>query len=509
MCYAGWPRRPGRRRRRGGTGRQRGGLAELISAPLGCGATLLQRHFGRAGGGRSRRGPTVGRRRCRHGDGLVPGRGLTARAWVSIADGEPAAANATPMMRWPATQQRGLVHSRTSSSASPDWLPAPAIISKPDVVRCGRDIPAAQRCSALQHLDTSYQACVVALRDALGDDDSGAAGPRVRRCPPRTSSPTPNAVAANASGRPMAGRRSLRPSARSSHCSAKDSPTKTSRRGSSSHHVRFRPTSPTSTPNSASPPAYASRRKQPATGLRMVVNRGMHLIEPIRVISWASVSAAVLRFAFHLPHRGCGQPSCRPCKSAAGALAFTYGPTPVVLEGPGSLFRSVVRTRAGRAPDGDVGGADGAGPHRQLGADPVCTAAGSAAQFRHRSLHSGAERRGTRGTDGSCGDDARRSSAQALSGLNLAPRTPRRGVCPNGHCRRRCCHSWCYRGPPRRARTSRRFREVDYRVEEDQSLRDRIVGHRGAVGRCDEHADDGTGDHATCEFVGGFVQPGR
>ena len=49
-------------------------------------------------------------------------------------------------------------------------------------------------------------------------------------------------------------------------------------------------------------------QKQPATGLRMVVNRGMHLIEPIRVIS-ASVSAAVLRFAFHLPHRGCTEPA--------------------------------------------------------------------------------------------------------------------------------------------------------------------------------------------------------
>src|SRR5271168_3498476 len=47
--------------------------------------------------------------------------------------------------------------------------------------------------------------------------------------------------------------------------SAKGSAIKTSPQGFSSHRAPCKPISPTSTPNSASPPAYSSSKKPPAT----------------------------------------------------------------------------------------------------------------------------------------------------------------------------------------------------------------------------------------------------
>ena len=66
--------------------------------------------------------------------------------------------------------------------------------------------------------------------------------------------------------RPTSGWASLtRQSVTSCDSSAKGCPTRTSPHGFSSHHRPCKPTSPTSTPNSASPAAYSSFKKQRAT----------------------------------------------------------------------------------------------------------------------------------------------------------------------------------------------------------------------------------------------------
>src|SRR6476659_5427269 len=90
-------------------------------------------------------------------------------------------------------------------------------------------------------------------------------GPKARPYPPRKPSSPLSAGTANANGQPTAGHRSPRPSATWCDWSPKGSRTTTSPQGFSSHRAPCKPTSPTSTPNSASPPAYNSRKKQRAT----------------------------------------------------------------------------------------------------------------------------------------------------------------------------------------------------------------------------------------------------
>ena len=54
--------------------------------------------------------------------------------------------------------------------------------------------------------DAAYEASVVALRYAMGDNDFESAWAEGPRCPPRRRSPTPCAAAASGSGRRTAGR---------------------------------------------------------------------------------------------------------------------------------------------------------------------------------------------------------------------------------------------------------------------------------------------------------------
>ena len=114
--------------------------------------------------------------------------------------------------------------------------------------------------------DVGYEASVAALRDAMGKKDFDSAW--VEGAALSTEEAIAYAQrgrAANANDPPAAGPRSPRPSVTSYDWSAKDSPTTTSLHGYSSHRVPCQPTSPTSTPNLASPRAYSSPKKQPAT----------------------------------------------------------------------------------------------------------------------------------------------------------------------------------------------------------------------------------------------------
>jgi hypothetical protein len=77
--------------------------------------------------------------------------------------------------------------------------------------------------------------------------------------------PVPSAAAANANDPLVGGRRSPPPSATWCGWSARDSAIRTSPHGFSSPRAPCKPTSPTSTPNSGSAPAYSSPKKQPAT----------------------------------------------------------------------------------------------------------------------------------------------------------------------------------------------------------------------------------------------------
>jgi hypothetical protein len=113
--------------------------------------------------------------------------------------------------------------------------------------------------------DAGYEASVAAVRMPWARRTSTQPGPRAQPCPPRRRSPTHNAVLANANGQPTAGHRSPRPSATWCDWSPKDSRTTTSPQGFSSHRAPCKLTSPMSTTNSASPPAYNSRKKQRAT----------------------------------------------------------------------------------------------------------------------------------------------------------------------------------------------------------------------------------------------------
>jgi hypothetical protein len=59
-----------------------------------------------------------------------------------------------------------------------------------------------------QIYQADYEASVTALRDAMGDKEFDAAGPRAPRCPPRRRSLTRSVAAANANAPPGAGPRS-------------------------------------------------------------------------------------------------------------------------------------------------------------------------------------------------------------------------------------------------------------------------------------------------------------
>ena len=96
--------------------------------------------------------------------------------------------------------------------------------------------------------------------------------PRAPNCPPRRRSPTYNAVAANANAR-HSGWVSLTPTERDVvRLVSKGLATKTSPPGFSSHRALCKPTSPTSTPNSAAPPASSSPKKRLATPERHVAH---------------------------------------------------------------------------------------------------------------------------------------------------------------------------------------------------------------------------------------------
>ena len=105
-----------------------------------------------------------------------------------------------------------------------------------------------------------------ALRDVLGEQDFDAAWAE------GAALSTEEAIAYAQRGRgerkrppPAGGRRSPRPSATSSASSAKDSATRTSPHGCSSHRAPCKPTSLTSTPNFVSPRGCNLSKKQPAT----------------------------------------------------------------------------------------------------------------------------------------------------------------------------------------------------------------------------------------------------
>jgi hypothetical protein len=116
--------------------------------------------------------------------------------------------------------------------------------------------------------DVGYETSVTALRDAMGDEELESAWAE------GAALSTEEAIAYTQRGRgernapPAAGPRSPPPSVTSSNLSAKGSPIRTSPRGFSSHRGPCKPTSPTSTPNSESPPACNSFRKQPGTADR-------------------------------------------------------------------------------------------------------------------------------------------------------------------------------------------------------------------------------------------------
>jgi hypothetical protein len=113
--------------------------------------------------------------------------------------------------------------------------------------------------------DVEYQNSLGALRDAMGEEDFAAAWAE------GTALSTDEALAYAQRGRggrkrPSSGWASLTPPSTTWYdSSARGSPTKTSQQGFSSQHAPCKPTSPTSTPNSASPPVRNSPEKQPAT----------------------------------------------------------------------------------------------------------------------------------------------------------------------------------------------------------------------------------------------------
>jgi hypothetical protein len=141
-------------------------------------------------------------------------------------------------------------------------------------------------------LDAGYEASVAAARDALGDKDFDSAWAE------GAALSTEEAIAYAQRGhgerkRPASGWASLTPpSATSSGSSAKEWPITTSPHGFSSRRARCKPTSPTSTPNWASPHACSSPKRQPATPERTTRARA-HARRPIKHAARLSQRRAV------------------------------------------------------------------------------------------------------------------------------------------------------------------------------------------------------------------------
>ena len=219
----------------------------------GGGAARLQ-CAGRAGRRGSGRGPPFDRRSRRDNDRLVADVGADVRApgWRSHK-GSRNRRNATPTTRSRVPpNSRRTCSSLTSSNASAPWPAGPAVNAKPRG-SSARPTPSgnagarsASR-SGTPATKPRWRRCEMHwIRLTLKQR-----GRKARRCPPRRRSPTPSAAAANANDRPAGGPHSPPPSATSSVSSAKGSPTTTSPHGFSSHPAPCKPTSPTSTPNSA------------------------------------------------------------------------------------------------------------------------------------------------------------------------------------------------------------------------------------------------------------------
>jgi hypothetical protein len=192
---------------------------------------------------------------------------LTTRARVAIAQGE-------------LDQAERDAHDALANAAGMQ-----AYLEISDILEClaalageaGSHREAARLCGAAESIrhrmgvvrfevwDAGYQASVAALRDALGEKDFESAWAEGAALSIEEAIAYAHAAAANANDPPAAGPRSPPPNVTWCDWSAKDWPTTTSPHGSSSHRAPCKPTSPTSTPNSDSPPAYSSPKKQPAT----------------------------------------------------------------------------------------------------------------------------------------------------------------------------------------------------------------------------------------------------
>ncbi len=171
---------------------------------------------------------------------------LTTRARVAIAQGEPEQAE------------------RDAHDALARAAEVQAYLDIPDILEClgtlavdaGSAREAARLFGAAHGIrrrmgavrfkvwDAGYEASVAAVRDALGEEDFDSAwaeGAALSTEAPRRS-PTRSAAAANANDPPAAG--DLLPPPRATSCdwSAKDSATRTSRHGCSSHRARCKPT---------------------------------------------------------------------------------------------------------------------------------------------------------------------------------------------------------------------------------------------------------------------------
>src|SRR6478672_11961291 len=178
---------------------------------------------------------------------------LTTRAGVAIAQGEPEQADRD-------------AHDTLATAASTG-----AYIAVPDPLEClaalavgaGSHREAARLYGAAESIrermaqvrskifDAFFEFSVAALRDAMDEKDFESAWAEGAALSTEEAIAYAQRGRANANAPPAGGPRSPLPSATSYDWSAKGSPTTTSPRGFSSHRAPCKPTSPTSTPNSA------------------------------------------------------------------------------------------------------------------------------------------------------------------------------------------------------------------------------------------------------------------
>ena len=188
------------------------------------------------------------------------------RAGVAIAQGEPEQADATPTTRsrLPPSHRR-IGAFPTPSNASHSGRRRRQSPRSSAALRRGRRHPAAHGRGPVQGLGRRLRSLGRGVARCFGREDFDAAWAE------GAALSTEEAIAYAQRGRgerkrPTSGWASLTPTERDVVAwSAKDWPTTTSPRGFSSHRAPCKPTSPTSTPNSASPPACSSSKKQPAT----------------------------------------------------------------------------------------------------------------------------------------------------------------------------------------------------------------------------------------------------